>query len=245
MTKRSAGEGEPPSWAVGTDFGSPPPPVVPVPAPKRAKKTGIRDHGSGGYQVPPDALPRTEPARAPDQFPRPYVGLPLAVSIAVVCLVIAAVVGWGAIVARQHDVRMRDHGVPVSAQVVEVETNRKGTSVVVSFVTRDGRTIVTRPASFANSAKAFVGQSRTLKYDPENPEVGPEDIRVAPDEWSAFVGLIIVAVLLAGLGTGFCLAAYLGRRDLARRPGGKAGRRPKRDAARRPKGKADRRRRAS
>ena len=155
------------------------------------------------------------PVLAWSRFPRTHAGRPLVVSVVVFCLAIASASVWGAVDIRQRDVRMRNHGVLVSGSVTKVEILKKSTSVLVSFSTRDGRTIVTRPETFAGVQKAFVGQTRTLRYDPENPDRGPQDIGVPPDEWSAFVTLLAVAGLFTVLGTGFWLSAHLARRGLA------------------------------
>jgi uncharacterized protein DUF3592 len=162
------------------------------------------------------------PIRVWSRFPRLHVGRPVVIAVVVLCLAVASAVVWAAAGVRQRDVRIRDHGVLVSGSVAEIVIGKGSRSVRVSFSTRDGRKIVTVPESFQGAGKAFVGQTRTLRYDPEHPDRGPQDIGVPPDEWSAFIALLAVAGFSAAVGAGFWWSAQLGRRDAARRPRGKA-----------------------
>lgn len=120
-------------------------------------------------------------------------------------VVVALGCALGAVVAYGAATTLRDHGVRVQGEVVEVHTERRDDYVVVRFQDSHGEEVRAEVGNYIWSPTPQVGDRPQLVYDPEDPSGNVADVRAGPDffsVWALVIGAGVAAALVAPTWTG-------------------------------------------
>lgn len=118
-----------------------------------------------------------------------------------------AAVGCIAGIAWTHDAAtaLRDHGVRVVGEVVEVHTQGRDDFVVVRFSDARGHEVSAEVGNYRWQPTPRVGDRPELIYDPDNPAGNVADARLGPDffsVWAFALGALASASLVVPTWTG-------------------------------------------
>lgn len=117
--------------------------------------------------------------------------------VAWLLVLVAVGCGVGALVAYGSATVLRDRGVRVQGEVVEVHTERRDNYVVVRFSDVKGDMVRADVGNYIWDPTPSVGDRPRLVYDPDDPSGNVADARAGPDFFS--VGALVVGALLAAM----------------------------------------------
>jgi hypothetical protein len=120
---------------------------------------------------------------------------------------VAAFLGVTTVGQPNRGARLRE--VVATARVLEARTepashDRTSTYFVITFSTRDGKTIVADLRQYLPDVPPVVGGTVVVRYDPDQPAYMPHDVRVSRSASSTvlFLWAVCVGFGLAGIGVG-------------------------------------------
>lgn len=111
----------------------------------------------------------------------------------------------GVAIAYDSATALRDRGIRIGGEVVEVHTERRDNFVVVQFSDSHGQTLTAEVGNYRWEPPPRVGDRPELIYDPDNPSGNVADARMGPDffsVWALASAALVSALLVVPTWTG-------------------------------------------